>query len=169
MNIITLDAETFFSDDFTLSKMSTEAYIRDQRFECHGWAARFPSVGKATWWTDAEFRTMARDIDWANTAILAHHAQFDGLILSHHYGIKPKFWFDTLSMARLLLGNHLSVGLESLSKHFNLAAKNVPYNLFKGKHWNELSSAVQQQVGDGACHDVELTWCLFCKFMTGDY
>ena len=112
---------------------------------------------------------MFADIDWANTACLAHHAQFDGLILSHHYGVKPRVWFDTLSMARLLLGNHLSVGLDSLARHFGLAAKTVPYNLFRGKHWAELDPAIQGQVAAGAIHDVNLTWAIFCKMMTGEY
>ena len=108
-------------------------------------------------------------MDWDDIAVLCHHAQFDGLILSHHYGIKPKFWLDTLSMARLCLGNHLSVSLDSLAKHFNLQAKSVPYNLFKGKHWHELSASIQQQVAAGACHDVDLTWEIFGKLMRGEY
>ena len=33
MNLAVLDFETLFGDDYTLSKMSTEAYIRDPRFE----------------------------------------------------------------------------------------------------------------------------------------
>src|ERR1700726_1256647 len=37
MNIIVLDAETFYSDDFTLSKLTTEDYVRSERFEVHGW------------------------------------------------------------------------------------------------------------------------------------
>ena len=161
MNIITLDFETFYSDDFTLSKMTTESYIRDPRFEAHGCALKMSPDLPARWWSQGELKEFFGEIDWSNTAVLCHHAQFDGLILSHWYGVKPKFWFDTLSMARLLLGNHLSVSLDNLSKHFHLDAKNVPYNLFKGKHWNELAPAVQQQVGDGACHDVELTWQIF--------
>lgn len=162
MNIFTLDAETFFSDDYTLSKSTTEAYVRDPRFEAHGWAVRDPRAdAPPRWFTHNEFIGFASTIDWSKAAILAHHSQFDLFILNHHYGIRPKFIFDTLSMARLLLGNHLSVGLDSLAKHFGLAAKTVPYNLFKGKHWNELSPQVQQQVGEGACHDVELTWQLF--------
>lgn len=161
MNIITLDFETFFSDEYTLSKMTTESYIRDPRFEAHGVAIRW-ATGQTEWCSSSRgLRDFFRFHKINECAVLAHHAQFDGLILSHHYGIKPKLWFDTLSMARLLLGNHLSVGLDQLAKHFGLAAKTVPYNLFKGKHWNELSPPVQQQIGVGACHDVELTWGLF--------
>ena len=93
--------------------------------------------------------------DWSDTAIICHHAQFDGLILSQHYGIVPKLYLDTLSCARLLLGNHLSVGLDALAKHFGLAAKTVPYNAFRNMHWNQLGCVTQQQVVDGACHDVD--------------
>lgn len=161
MKVITLDFETYYADDYTLSKTTTESYIRDSRFEAHGCAIKFSPDLPAKWWSGDELRSVFEEIDWSNAAVLAHHAQFDGLILSHHYGVKPKFWFDTLSMARLLLGNHLSVGLDNLAKHFGLAAKTVPYNLFRGKHWNELTPATQQMVGDGACRDVELTWSLF--------
>lgn len=167
MKLICLDFETFYSDDYTLSKMTTESYIRDSRFEAHGaaiqwgWDSNLHDKGEIEWFDDARLRDYLRIVDWDETAILAHHAAFDGLILSHHYGIRPKMWFDTLSMARLLLGNHLGVGLESLAKNYGLSAKNVPYNLFRGKHWHELSKDVQQQVADGCCHDVKLTSQLF--------
>ena len=36
MNIITLDFETYFDQEYSLSKMTTEAYVRDSRFEPHG-------------------------------------------------------------------------------------------------------------------------------------
>jgi hypothetical protein len=160
MNVITLDFETYYDQDFTLSKLTTEEYVRDARFEVHGCAIA-PDGTVPLWWTGSELKAFLNDIDWSNTACLCHHAQFDGLILSHVYGIKPKFWLDTLSMGRLLLGTHLSVSLASLAQHFNLAPKTVPYDLFRGRHWHELSPNVQQMVADGACHDVQITWDLF--------
>ena len=36
MDLITIDFETFYSQDFSLSKMTTEAYVRDPRFEVIG-------------------------------------------------------------------------------------------------------------------------------------
>lgn len=165
MNIITLDFETFFSDDYSLSKMTTESYIRDSRFQAHGCAIRMYNINtdkyETRWLNEPEFRVWTSVSDFSTVAILCHHAQFDGLILSHHYGVKPRVWLDTLSMARLLLGNHLSVSLDSLAKHYQLAAKTVPYSLFKGKHWAELDEQVRRLVSSGACHDVELTWQLF--------
>ena len=45
------------------------------------------------------------------------------LYLSWIYGIKPKFWFDTLSMARPF--HHANVGgsLKALANHYNLGQK----------------------------------------------
>jgi len=163
MRIVTFDAETFFdpASGYTLSKMSTESYCRDKCFECLGAAIKWEPNQPARWYDERQLRYVLAQEDWSDIGILAHHAHFDLLILNHVYGVRPKFIFDTLSCARLLLGNHLSVGLGNLAKHFNLEAKNVPYKLFEGKHWNELTPEVQQQVADGCCHDVELTWRLF--------
>jgi len=152
-----MDAETYFDDTMTLSKMTTESYCRDPKFECHGWAIKWSENHEPRFYTHEECVHIFKEEDWSDTAILAHHAAFDGLILSHHYGVRPKFWFDTLSCARLLIGNHLSVGLDALAKQFDLKAKTVPYQLFKGRHWWELPEEVKQLVADGACHDVNLS------------
>jgi DNA polymerase len=171
MNILTLDFESFFDQEYSLDKMTTEEYVRDPRFEVHMCAVRDGQTGTVEWYTRAEFEQLMGI--WraggvvSDKAILAHHAQFDGLILSHHYGIKPAMWFDTLSMARAVLGPHIPKGLGALAEHFGLGAKNVPYELFKGKHWYELAAATQQTVAAGCCHDVELTWHLFCILSQG--
>jgi DNA polymerase family A/3'-5' exonuclease len=175
MNILTLDFETFFSDDYTLKKMTTEAYVRDERFEVLMVGIRWDNYQDAqcteTIWYGTD--TIAPggvyqngilwSIDWDNIAVLCHHAHFDALILSHHYGIKPRFIYDTLSMARLLLGNHLSVGLESLARHFGLQGKTVPYDRFKGKRWADIDPVLRGDLGAGCLHDIDLTWQIFCE------
>ena len=40
MDLITLDFETFYSKEFSLSKLTTEEYIRDDRFETIGVATK---------------------------------------------------------------------------------------------------------------------------------
>jgi hypothetical protein len=164
VNIITLDSETYFDDAYTLKKMTTEEYIRDPRFECLGWGVRYKTkfdYSERLWLTHDEFIPWAATVDWQNTAVLCHHAHFDGLILSHHYGIHPKFFLDTLSMARMVHGNHVSASLGSLSKLYGLEPKSVPYDLFKGKHYNDLDSNTRRLLAEGCLHDVELTWDIF--------
>jgi hypothetical protein len=160
VKIVTIDFETYFDKDYSLSKLTTEEYVRDKRFEIHGCTIRH-SDGRYEWTRDP-YRELCNLFDHA---FLAHHAQFDGFILTHHYGLRPLVWLDTLSMARLVLGNHLSVGLGALAEHFGLASKSVPYNDFKGLHWAELSYPVQGALMQGGRHDVELTWAIYNKLL----
>lgn len=173
MNLLALDFETYFDDEYSLRKLTTEEYIRDRRFEallCGFIGQPRGESEKATreWIAGPDLPKYFAGIDWNETAILAHHAHFDGLILSHHYGIKPRFIYDTLSMARLMIGNHMSVSLQSLADHYGLQAKNVPYELFKGKHWHELSEPVRQQLGAGCLHDIELCVSVFQRLLRGE-
>lgn len=173
MNILTLDFETYFDDEYTVKKLTTEAYVRDPRFEVLGVGLKFNQY-TPEWYDYETGRDIGADlvrrldaIDWSQTAILCHHAHFDALILSHHYGIKPRFIYDSLSMARLQLGNHVSASLQSLADHYGLQAKNVPYNLFKGKRWRDLGLDVRRAVADGCLHDVGLTWGIFQRLAVG--
>jgi DNA polymerase len=162
MNLLVLDFETYFDDEYTLKRLTTEAYIRDPRFEALGCGLIFADRDDQRRWINGpDLPAMFKEIDWSNTAVLAHHAQFDGLILSHHYNIKPRFWYDTLSMARLVLGVHLSVGLDSLARHFALAGKTVPYNEFRGKRFSDLDRDLLGRLGAGCLHDCALTLDIF--------
>lgn len=160
MNIITLNVETYFADDYTLSSMTTEEFVRDTRYETH--VVGLSENGGPAWWLDdGQFFEWAQHVDWSTTAILCHHTQFDGLILSHVYGIKPAYYLDTMSMARLLHGTHESASLEALSEKYNLGAKRAHDNNFKNKHWADLGQAEKQLRGDACCDNVTRTWALF--------
>jgi hypothetical protein len=177
MNILTLDFETYFDDEYSLKKLTTEHYVRDPRFEALGvgmWCDTMPDDGtNPVWLIDGNFITAPdvkdalHSIDWGNTAVLMHHAHFDGLILSHHYGIKPRFIYDTLSMARLMLGNHVSASLQSVAGHYGLGGKTLDYQGFKGKRWADLDLAARNLLGDGCLRDVSLTWDIFCRLAQG--
>ena len=165
MNILTLDFETYFDDEYTLKKMTTEAYIRDPRFEALG--VGLVGHGRKEWVEGRFVREALIDYHVDKNAVLMHHAHFDGLILSHHYGIKPKLILDTLSMARLMLGNHISVSLQSLADHYGLAAKSVPYDRMRGRHWADMDSALRAELAQGCLHDVALTWDIFQRLAQG--
>jgi hypothetical protein len=167
MRIVVLDLETHFNrtSGYTLDKMSTESYIRDSRFEADGAAIKWQADIPARWYDERQLRHVLKSEDWSDTLLVAHHCQFDGLILSHHYAVHPRGWGCTLSMARLLLGNHLPVSLDAVRKAYGLSSKSTPYGLMDGKHWADMSPATQQQVAEGSCDEVESIWWLFHKFI----
>lgn len=162
MRIVVADWETFFdsASGYTLKKMTTEAYLRDPRFQAHGCAVTWDAKAKAQWIPQSNLHLLSQH-DWSDTMLVHHHAHFDSGIESFHYGIRPKAIGCTLSMARLLLGNHVSVSLDSVRQHFGLPNKLTPYHLFDGKHWDELTPHEQKLVADGACDEVESIWYIF--------
>lgn len=149
--------------------MTTESYIRDPRFIAHGAAIKWSPNEAAQWYDERFLRQILKDEDWSDVFMIHHHGHFDGLILSHHYDVHPKMFGCTLSMARLLLGNHISVSLDSVRKQFGISEKLTPYHLFRGKHWNEIDETSRRLIGEGACDEAESIWSIFSKMMTGDY
>lgn len=166
MRIVVADWETRFdSQTYTLSKMSTEAYLRDPRFEAHGCAIKWEPTEKAVWYGQEEIKQVMADEDWSDVFMIHHHAQFDSAIEAWHYDCHPAMIGCTLSMARLLLGNHLSVSLDAVRKHFGMPTKITPYREFDGKRWSELSSFTRTQMALGACDEVESIWKIFGLLM----
>jgi DNA polymerase I-like protein with 3'-5' exonuclease and polymerase domains len=115
--LVTIDFETYYADDYTLSKLSTSEYVRDKRFKAQ---MMYLKVGTkpARVIPPNKIAAELRKINWTTHALLCHHTQFDGLILSHHYGVVPSFYFDTLSMARGLHSNEIGAGLDEVSMYY---------------------------------------------------
>ena len=172
MRMVVLDFESYFrtthtelDPSFTLSRMSTEAYVRDPRFEAHGVAVKWSADTAARWYDPRQTEWILKNEDWSDTFVVCHHTQFDGLILSHRYNVHPARLGCTLSMARLVLGNHLSVSLEQVRKHFGMPGKSTPYSYFDGRHWDEITSDTQRLVGEGAADECESIWKIFHLLM----
>lgn len=166
MKFAVLDFETYYAPDYTLKSMTTEAYVRDPRFKMH--CVGIKSMDKLP--APGENPAINTDVMDHNTfkqvahltkdfAVVCHKTSFDGLILGHHYGVQPAFYFDTLSMARLIFPHDKSHSLESLAAKFNLPAKTVPYNEFRGVR--DLSAETYAKLSAGCAHDVELTYLIF--------
>ena len=165
MDILTLDCETFYDNDYSLSKMTTEAYVRDPRFELILASIKFDDA-PADWVLPERFEYFLKnEVDWANTAVIAHHAHFDGLILSHHYGVRPAMWIDTLSMARPLDGPKAGNSLHDLCLRHGIGAKGDYVTYAKGKRGQDFSAAETKQYGDYCCNDADRTYQLAQIFL----
>jgi len=160
-HLLTLDYETYWATDYTLSKSSTESYVRDPRFKAHGAAVKY--VGQPSRWITAkDLPAFFASVPWDDTALLCQHAQFDGLILEHHYKVSPALYLDTLSMARMILPRQKH-SLAQLADHFGLPPKGQAVNLSKGLI--ELPPHIEQQLGVYSCHDADLTYDIFRRFI----
>lgn len=170
MKLITLDFETYYDKDYSLSKMTTESYIRDPRFEVIGVGIKIDD-GATQWFSGPDEIIASRLhglIDWSDSALLCHNTAFDAAILAWHYQISPKFYFDTLGMARPLHGLTVGGSLKALAEHYNIGRKGTEVIAALGKRRADFTPQELSQYGTYCKNDVELTYDLF-KLLKKDF
>lgn len=151
--IVTIDFETYYDKDYTLKKLSTSEYVRDRRFEAISCAIKVGDA-PAKCYFGQEISPALRAVDWNKADLLAHHAHFEGLILSHHYKIVPRAYRDTLSMSRALYPKTDRNDLGTLAERLGVQNK-LEMPDFKGKHLADLTEEERRAVAEYNEADVE--------------
>lgn len=135
---VTIDFETFYDREFSLSKITPLQYILDPRFEVIGASIRIdthdisvngnsairPFDRKAVWFERDALLKILHSIPWERAAIVSHNVQFDGAILAWVYGIVPALYMDTLGMARALIYPYTGrASLKKVAEYLGLPPK----------------------------------------------
>ena len=162
MNILTIDFETFYSRDFSLTKSTTEEYVRSDLFQTIGVSVK-ENDGEAKWFsgTHEEILDFLSNYKWSSSFALAHNAMFDSAILSWRFGIFPMAWLDTLSMARATDGLEAGNSLAKLAVRYNLGRKGTEVVEALNKRREDFSKHDLSSYGGYCNNDVELTYALF--------
>jgi DNA polymerase I-like protein with 3'-5' exonuclease and polymerase domains len=160
MQLVTLDFETYYDVGFSLSGLTTEEYIKDERFQVIGVSIKIDQ-SEAKWYTGDQVKEALDDIDWKNSALLCHNTQFDGAILSFRYNIIPGLYLDTLCMARAIHGVDVGGSLAFLVEKYNLGRKGTEVVDAKGKRLEDFTAQDLAQYGEYCKNDTELTHKLF--------
>lgn len=168
MNLVTIDFETFYGPEYTLSKATTEDYVRDPRFEVILVSVQV-GRGIPKWFSGTMKQTGAwlEQFDLQHNALLAHHMAFDGLILQHHFGIVPAMYFDTRLMAQAKYKPY--TGSASLKACMQYAALGLEKgdevsNMF-GRSRASLSREELERYASYCCNDTACTAALFAQLM----
>jgi DNA polymerase I-like protein with 3'-5' exonuclease and polymerase domains len=163
---VTLDFETYYSKEFSLSKLTTEEYINHQLFEVIGVGVKIDD-DKTEWFTGnhKEVKAYLDRIDWSSSALLCHNAQFDGAILAWKFGIIPAKYFDTLCMARAIHGVDAGGSLAALVERYSLGKKGTEVVDALGKRRGDFASEDLASYGRYCRNDVDLTYKLFIRLL----
>jgi len=165
--LITIDFETYYDRDFSLSKISTEEYIRDPRFEVIGVAVKVDDEETQSFsGTRAETKDWLQQFDWGNSLACAHNALFDAAIMAWHFEIYPKAWADTMSMAQALLGTRCRVGLAHLATWFKIGTKGDEVINALGKTRKSFTHMEMERYMSYCRNDVDLTAGLYTRMYT---
>lgn len=166
MDIVTIDFETYYDKDYSLSKMTTEQYVRSTLFEVIGVGIKVNNH-PTDWYSGDHVGKFLNSLDYRDKAILCHNTAFDGAILSWHFGIKPKLWLDTLSMARPFHQMTVGGSLKALATYYGLGAKGEEVLNALGKRKTDFTPDEMARYAEYCKNDVELTYQLFKKLSKG--
>lgn len=164
-DLYTLDFETYYDKEYSLSRMSTEAYIYDDRFEVIMVSLK-RNDEKTIWFTAdtlEEYREWLMEQGVHRGAVLAHNMMFDGLILVRLGVPMPPMLLDTLSMAQVILKpHHSSISLDSCLKHLDapMRKKGYVHNML-GRRLASLTSQELHEYADYCVTDTDGTHWLF--------
>lgn len=169
MNYLTLDFETYYDKEYSLSKkgMTTQDYIMSPKFEV---------LMASVKWGDGETQVVEApdlpaffaSVDWAQTAVVNHNSVFDLSILWWRYGYRPALAVDTMSLAQCL-GVPLLTGSASLAKcvqllqeaGYELPSKGGEVVNALGKRRGDFTPAQWEAYKQYCKTDTDITWFLF--------
>lgn len=170
--LLTIDFETRWSTKFaywcetpyTLSKLTTEEYIRSPLFHAFGACVHeYGSADETVWYSHKELSLLFSQIPWHETAVLAHNSMFDVSILTMIYGAKPCFVFDSLSMARALRGAEGGNSLAQLAQDYGLPPKGHAVHSTDGLYY--ITPQIETELAVYCAHDVYLCEQVFSKLL----
>jgi DNA polymerase len=162
MEVVTIDFETYYSKEYSLRGLTTEEYIRDPRFEVIGVCIKVDD-NPIDWYSGSDPGGFLNSMSYKDKAILCHNTAFDGAILSWKYGIKPKLWLDTMSMARPYHARTCGVSLAALAKEYGLPEKGTEIIAGLDKRRTDFSPEELARYSDYCARDTEITYKLFKK------
>lgn len=162
--MITLDFETFYSSEYSLGlkAYNTTSYIRDPQFLIHGVGIKIDD--KPSYYVSGHDEVIAhlQTLDWSQP-VLCHNAYFDGFILTHHCRIKPTFYYDTMCMARIALGHHISHSLNNVADTLGFGIKLD--GLAAVKNFRKLTPELDKILGEYCIRDVDLTYACYWEML----
>lgn len=165
MKIVTWDAETYYDREYSLTKITTEEYVRSPLFEMIGFAIKIDD-GPTEWVPQPQCEDFIKNFDWSDAMVLCQNTAFDGAILNWRYGVKPAAWADTLGMSRAMFPHEKSHSLDAQTKRLGIGVKGDEVHNAIGKRYKDFTPEELARYAQYCELDVFLTYQLFLTYMS---
>lgn len=125
MRNLFLDTETYYDTKigYDLKSISVTEYIRSPLFKLQGFAYAFDN-SPAAWVSGKDAPGWFASQDWSDICLIHHNSKFDGAVLAWRFGVKAARNFDTVALAKAVLGENVSgYHLKGLAEYLGLESK----------------------------------------------
>lgn len=140
MDVVTLDFETYYTTEYSLSRMSEVEYILSPLFQSIMCSIKFNDEETKVYVGFAAIAKRLAEFDWTKTAMCSHNLRFDGAIAAWLYGIHPVLYLDTLGMARATVyAVTKKASLAAVSKYLGLPDKGDEVVRARGKRLEDFT------------------------------
>lgn len=165
MRICTIDFETFWAQDHTLSKMSPMDYVMHPETELISMAIKFDHYPTDVFFGEERIQHVVNKLDWTDTIVIGHNMSgFDSMILAWRLGVAPKMWGCTLAMARPVHAITVGGSLGKLVAHYDLGVKdNAVLMQTKGRKLADFTPAERSEMETYNKADTDQCYALFNK------
>lgn len=167
MNYITIDFESAYDDQYSLSKMTYEQYLRDERFRVHGLGYQIDNDEPQYVYGEANIRDKLAELFPAgnDNVMIGHNLMYDGAVAGWIYGAYAKTYYCTESMSRCLW-NQESASLAAVAERCfpddSSVRKTDELEQFKGI-LRELTDDEQLIMGGYCKNDIAVTFKCFAE------
>jgi len=165
MDVFTVDFETYYAKDYSLTKLSYEEYVHHPEFQLimvgvkknHEPTEVFSSMNVE------DYKEWLTQKGVHRGAVLCHNTLFDGIILQEILGIIPPMLLDTLSLAQVVHKPfHRSISLAKCLEHENSPlSKGTFVGNMLGRRLESLEPWEFQKYAQYCSDDCDGEWWLF--------
>lgn len=174
MKLITLDFETYWDSNHTLSKMSPTEYVMHPDTEIQSVSIKVGSEPTYVLFGESRIHEHLNEIDWSDVLAVGHNMSgFDAMILAWRFGINPKMFGCTAAMARSQYsktgynvdGKFLTgVSLKKLAAELGVGKKlDLEATNTKGKHLCDFTDDELARMAEYNKVDTDLCYEIFKK------
>jgi DNA polymerase len=160
--------ETYYDNDYSLTKLTVPEYVLDPRFEAMGCAVRFAGEDRSRFIDGPDLPAFFRSLDPASTTAVAFNAMFDLCLVAWRYDFVPARIVCTLRLAVALRGHLLQRhSLAEVGRGLGVGTKGTILESARGKRRADMVGDPEywRAYQEYAINDNAINRAIFLKLM----
>jgi DNA polymerase len=163
--LVTLDFETYYDKNLSLTKMTTMEYVSHDLFKVWGVGIKI-NHDATEWYGEDDCEEALRSLYWDDITLVCHNTPFDAYILTQYYGLIPKYYVDTAAMSRgLYPGQSARLKDVAIRCFPDDETMRKGEELANAKGVYDLDPELEESIAGYCIQDVDLTYAIYRQWL----